>query len=232
MIKVRKSEDRGHFDHGWLNTFHTFSFAEYRNPGFMGFGPIRVINEDRVKAGRGFPTHFHADMEILSYVIDGALEHLDSMGNGSVIRPGELQYMSAGSGVQHSEYNPSKKESAHFLQIWIQPEQHDLPPRYQQITVPESEREGKLRLVASHDGRQNSIAIRQALDLSLATLTRGQRIALPTIAAKNHWVQIVRGAITLNQTLLGEGDGAGVEGEANLEFIGTVPRSEFLVFSF
>ena len=172
MIRVRRAEERGHFDHGWLNTYHTFSFADYHDPDFMGFRSLRVINEDRVEPGRGFGTHGHRDMEIISYVLEGELGHGDSMGTGSVIRPGEVQRMSAGTGVMHSEKNASPMP-VHFLQIWILPERHGITPGYEQKAFPPSERENRLRLVASHDGRDGSLTIHQDVDLYTTTLRDG-----------------------------------------------------------
>src|SRR5213075_3397835 len=161
MMKIRRSAERGHFDHGWLNTYHTFSFADYYDEAFMGFRTLRVINEDRVRGGNGFGTHGHRDMEIVSYVLEGELEHRDSMGNGSIIRPGDVQRMTAGTGVRHSEANPTPDAPVHFLQIWILPERPGLPPGYEQRAFPASERQGRLRLVASRDGREGSVTIHQ-----------------------------------------------------------------------
>ncbi|HLT92764.1 MAG TPA: pirin family protein, partial [Woeseiaceae bacterium] len=176
MIEVRKAEARGHADHGWLDTRHTFSFADYYDPNFMGFGPLRVINEDRVAPGQGFGAHGHRDMEIISYVLEGALEHRDSLGNGSVIRPGDVQRMSAGTGVRHSEFNASETELVHFLQIWILPERPGGEPGYEQKSFPEDERRGRLRLIGSRDGREGSVTIQQDVDLYSSLLWEGQVI--------------------------------------------------------
>src|SRR5574337_1112052 len=179
MVKVRRSAERGHFEHGWLYTHHTFSFADYYDPRHMGFRSLRVLNEDRVRPGQGFPTHAHRDMEIISYVLEGALEHRDSMGNGSVIRPGEVQHMSAGTGVTHSEYNASASESVHFLQIWILPDRKGVTPSFEQKAIPADEIRGKLRLVASPDGRNGSVKIHQDASLYVAVLGPGQEAAHP-----------------------------------------------------
>src|SRR6516164_11143998 len=174
MIQVRKAVERGHFDHGWLNTYHTFSFADYYDPAQLGFRSLRVINDDRVAPGQGFGMHGHRDMEIVTYVLDGALEHRDSMGNGSVLRPGELQRMTAGTGIRHSEFNPSDREPVHLYQIWLLPERRGLQPGYEQKAFPEAERQGTLRLVASPTGERGSLTIRQDARLYLATLLDGE----------------------------------------------------------
>src|SRR5687767_15416914 len=161
MIKIRKSEERGHFDHGWLNTYHTFSFDRYHDPQYMGFRSLRVINEDIVQPGHGFPTHGHRDMEIVTYILEGALEHRDSMGNGSIIRPGNVQRMSAGTGVLHSEFNPSDQDTVHLLQIWIQPSLRGVTPSYEEVTFDEADKRGRLRVIASPDGREGSVRIQQ-----------------------------------------------------------------------
>ena len=229
MIRVRKAEERGHFDHGWLNTYHTFSFDEYYDPRHMGFQALRVINEDRVVPGAGFPTHSHRDMEIVSYVLEGALEHRDSMGNTSVIRPGEVQRMSAGAGVTHSEYNPSRAEPLHFLQIWILPERRGLAPSYAQKAFPEEERRGRLRLVASPDGGAGSVRIHQDARLLSALLAPGQE-ALHELAPGRHaWVQVARGAIAVNGETLTAGDGAAVSEEASV-WLSDKDQAEVLVF--
>ena len=226
MIQVRKSEERGHFDHGWLNTYHTFSFAEYHHPQFMGYRSLRVINEDRVQAGRGFGTHGHRDMEILSYVLEGALGHGDSMGTGSVIRPGDVQRMSAGTGVMHSEKNPSSSEPVHFLQIWIEPEMRGITPGYEQKTFPPEERDGRLRLVASRDGRDGSLTIHQDVDLYTATL-HGAPLEFALRPARYGWIQVSRGSITINGEALQAGDGASIENEGLLKIDG---QGEILLF--
>jgi len=218
MIRVRRAEERGHFDHGWLNTYHTFSFADYHDPDFMGFRSLRVINEDRVEPGRGFGTHGHRDMEIISYVLEGELGHGDSMGTGSVIRPGEVQRMSAGTGVMHSEKNASAMP-VHFLQIWILPERHGITPSYEQKAFPASERENRLRLVASHDGRDGSLTIHQDVDLYTTTLRDGS-VAFDFRPNRYGWLQVARGAVTLNGEELRAGDGAAIEKESQVTIAG------------
>jgi redox-sensitive bicupin YhaK (pirin superfamily) len=214
MIRVRRAEERGHFDHGWLNTYHTFSFADYHDADFMGFRSLRVINEDRVEAGRGFGTHGHRDMEIISYVLEGELGHGDSMGTGSVIRPGEVQRMSAGTGVTHSEKNASAMP-VHFLQIWILPERQGFPPSYEQKAFPASERENRLRLVASHDGRDGSLTIHQDVDLYTTTIRDGS-VTFDFRPNRCGWLQVARGAVTLNGEELCAGDGAAIEQESKV----------------
>jgi quercetin 2,3-dioxygenase len=216
MIAIRNAEERGHFDHGWLDTYHTFSFADYYDPRHMGFRTLRVINEDRVQPGRGFPTHAHQDMEILTYILEGALEHKDSMGTGSVIRPGDVQRMSAGTGVTHSEYNASKTEAVHLLQIWILPEHRGLPPSYEQQGFPEAERRGTLRLVASRDGRAGSVTIHQDAEVYAGVLAKGHAVQHLLRPGRHAWVQVARGAITLNGQPLDAGDGAQVSQEERL----------------
>jgi len=218
MIRVRRAEDRGHFDHGWLNTYHTFSFADYHDPDFMGFRSLRVINEDRVEPGRGFGTHGHRDMEIISYVLEGELGHGDSMGTGSVIRPGEVQRMSAGTGVMHSEKNASAMP-VHFLQIWILPERHGITPSYEQKAFPASERENRLRLVASHDGRDGSLTIHQDVDLYTTTL-RDASVTFDFRPDRYGWLQVARGAVTVNGEELRAGDGAAIEKESQVTIAG------------
>jgi redox-sensitive bicupin YhaK (pirin superfamily) len=218
MIRVRRAEERGHFDHGWLDTYHTFSFADYHDPDFMGFRSLRVINEDRVEAGRGFGTHGHRDMEIISYVLEGELGHGDSMGTGSVIRPGEVQRMSAGTGVMHSEKNASAMP-VHFLQIWILPERHGITPSYEQKAFPASERENRLRLVASHDGRDGSLTIHQDVDLYTTTLRDGN-VTFDFRPDRYGWLQVARGAVTLNGEELRAGDGAAIENESQVTIAG------------
>jgi redox-sensitive bicupin YhaK (pirin superfamily) len=219
MIRVRKADDRGHFNHGWLNTFHTFSFADYHDPDFMGFRALRVINEDWVTPGQGFGTHGHRDMEIVTYVLEGALSHADSMGTGSVIRPGEVQRMSAGTGVMHSEKNASD-EQVHLLQIWILPERHGLRPEYEQKAFPASERDGRLRLVASHDGRDGSLTIHQDVDLYTTTLRDGASVTFDIRPNRYGWLQVARGALSLNGQPLSAGDGAAIENETKLTIAG------------
>ena len=219
MITIRKAADRGHFDHGWLDTYHTFSFADYHDPAFMGFRALRVINDDRVQAGRGFGTHGHRDMEIITYVLEGELGHQDSMGNGSVIRPGEVQRMSAGTGVMHSEKNASDA-LVHLLQIWILPERHGITPSYEQKAFPAAERDGRLRLVASRDGRDGSLTIHQDADLYTVTLRDGASVTHDIRPGRYGWVQVARGTVTLNGQPLTAGDGAAIESEPQVTIVG------------
>ena len=229
MIKIRKAEERGHFNFGWLDTNHTFSFGEYYDPRFMGFRDLRVINEDRVAPGRGFPTHPHRNMEIISYVLEGGLEHRDSMGTGSVIRPGEVQRMSAGTGVTHSEYNHSRSEPVHFLQIWIIPNQTGIRPGYEQKTFGDEEKRGKLRLIASPDGDQGSVTIHQDAKVYATRLEAGEEVVYEIRPGRHAWVQIARGAAEVNGQLLGQSDGAAVSEEQTLTIVGK-ERAEVLVF--
>jgi quercetin 2,3-dioxygenase len=229
MVQVRRSKERGHYDHGWLNTFHTFSFADYYDQEHMGYRALRVINEDSVQPGRGFPTHAHRDMEIVTYVLDGALEHRDSLGTGSTIRPGEVQRMSAGTGVRHSEYNHSKSEPVHFLQIWILPERNGAAPEYEQKAFPEDEKRGRLRLVASRDGRDGSVTVHQDVSLHAALLGAGEKVVASFARGRRGWVQVARGAVTLAGTPLGQGDGAAIDDERSIEIVATEP-AEVLVF--
>ncbi|HEY6147384.1 MAG TPA: pirin family protein [Thermoanaerobaculia bacterium] len=229
MITIRRSGERGGANHGWLDTKHTFSFADYHDPAHMGFRDLRVLNEDRVKAGEGFPTHSHRDMEILSWVLEGQLEHRDSMGNGSVIRPGELQRMSAGTGVRHSERNPSGESPLHFLQIWILPERNGLEPSYEQKEFREEERRGRLRVIASPDGREGSLTIHQDVILSTALLDGPDEISVSIPRGRSAWVQVARGSVDLNGQRLETGDGAAVSREEKLE-LSKGDRAEVLVF--
>jgi redox-sensitive bicupin YhaK (pirin superfamily) len=217
MIAVRKAEERGHFDHGWLNTYHTFSFADYYDPQHMGFRTLRVINEDRVQPGRGFATHAHQDMEIMTYVLEGALAHKDSMGTGSIIRPDDVQRMSAGTGVTHSEYNDSKSEPVYLLQIWILPERRGLTPEYEQKHFPESEKRDVLRLIASRSGRDGSVTIHQDVDVHATILGPGKSVRHALRPGRSAWVQVVRGASQLNGHRLNAGDGAAISDEAAIE---------------
>jgi len=229
MITLRTAHERGHAQHGWLESYHTFSFADYYDPRHMGFRMLRVINEDRVQPGKGFGTHPHRDMEIISYVLEGALEHKDSLGTGSVIAPGEVQRMSAGTGVTHSEFNHSWSEPVHFLQIWILPERTGLPPSYEQRAFPAAEKQGKFRLAASRDGREGSVTIHQAVDLYVSMLAPSEAITHRLSPARYAWVQVARGAITLNDTALSAGDGAAVSEETLLTVTAT-DQAEVLLF--
>jgi redox-sensitive bicupin YhaK (pirin superfamily) len=229
MIQIRRSDERGHAAHGWLNSQHTFSFANYHDPRFMGFRKLRVINEDRVQPGQGFGTHPHRDMEILSYVLAGSLEHRDSLGNGSIIRPGEVQRMSAGTGVTHSEFNHSKEELVHFLQIWIQPEADNLPPSYEQREFPEAERRNMLRLVASREGRDGSVTIHQDVGVYAALLAAGVAVGHPLRRDRHAWIQVARGRVTVNGQSLAAGDGAALSEEPSVR-LAAESEAELLLF--
>jgi len=229
MITVRPSAERGRSELGWLSSRHTFSFADYLDPRHMGFRSLRVINEDRVQPGAGFPTHGHRDMEIVTYVAEGVLEHKDSMGNGSVIRPGEVQRMTAGTGVTHSEYNPSRTEPVRLLQIWILPERQGLAPGYEQRTFPAAEMQGRLRVVASRDGRESSVTLHQDARILAARLAPGEEIVHSFAPGRHAWVQVVRGALALDGTVLAAGDGAAVSDETRLALAAHAP-SELLLF--
>lgn len=217
MLRVRKSEDRGHASHGWLDSYHSFSFADYHDPAHVHFSVLRVINEDRVVPGEGFPTHGHRDMEIVSYVLDGALEHKDSMGTGSVIRPGDVQRMSAGTGVRHSEFNASESEPVHFLQIWILPEKNSIEPSYEQKHFSPAELTGKLRLIASPNGREGSVTIHQDAFLYAAKLEGDTRVTHRLATGRRAYVHVVRGATVVNNAALSTGDGARLEHETIIE---------------
>ena len=229
MITIRKSEERGHFDLGWLDTYHTFSFDQYFDPAHSHFRSLRVINEDRVAAGRGFPTHSHRDMEIITYILSGSLEHRDSMGNGSVIRPGDVQRMSAGTGVSHSEFNPSQSEACHLLQIWIMPKLRNLTPSYEQKFFGEDKRRGQLCLIAAADGRDEAVTIHQDARVYASLLEAGQSIAYQLNDTRHAWLQIARGTLSLNGQKLDQGDGASMSGENQLS-ISAAAASEFLLF--
>jgi len=228
-MQIRKAADRGTADFGWLHSRHTFSFGHYFDPAHMGFGPLRVINEDRVKPGAGFDTHGHRDMEIISYVIDGALEHKDSLGTGSVIVPGEIQRMSAGTGVRHSEYNHSQVEPVHFLQIWIQPSRQGLTPSYEQKAFDPTELDGRLRLVGSPDGGEGSVVIHQDVTLHAAKLDGEVSLEQPLASGRIAWVQVVRGELSLNGQRLEAGDGAALTDTDSLVFA-NARQAEILVF--
>jgi hypothetical protein len=215
-LALRLAEDRGKADFGWLDSRHTFSFGHYFDPKHMGFGPLRVINDDRVAAGGGFPTHPHSDMEIISYVLDGALEHKDSLGTGSIIRPGDVQRMSAGTGIRHSEFNASKTAPVHFLQIWVVPEQKGLQPSYEQKAFAAAEKDGKLRLVASRDGRQGSVTVHRDADVYAALLTGSQRVEHRVREGRGAWLQVARGTLVANGQALRPGDGVSLTGSGVL----------------
>jgi hypothetical protein len=229
MITLRKSAERGHANHGWLDSFHSFSFAGYHDPAHMGFGPLRVINEDRIDPGSGFGTHGHRDMEIISYVLEGELAHKDNMGNGSVIRPGDVQRMSAGRGVMHSEFNHAPADTTHFLQIWIEPNQFGIAPGYEEKRFEEADKRGRLRLVASPDGAAGSVKIHQDAKLYAGLFDQGERAELAIAAGRQAYVHVARGAITLNGTILGAGDAAKLTGEPALTLVDG-ERAEVLVF--
>jgi len=229
MIRIRRSEERGHARHGWLDSHHTFSFADYYDPAHMGFRSLRVINDDRVSPGRGFGGHGHRSMEIVSYVVEGGLEHKDSMGHGSVIRPGEVQLMSAGTGVMHSEFNSSKTDGLRFLQIWILPRAQGGPPRYLQREFPPEERSGKLRLLVSPNGKDDSLVIQQDASIYGSLLDSGQSVAHPLAAGRHAWVQVVRGSVEVNGLRLSEGDGAAISEEETVLLTG-LDAAELLLF--
>jgi len=228
-LTIRKSEDRGRANFGWLDSKHTFSFGHYHDPKHMGFGPLRVINDDRVAPGGGFPTHPHSDMEIISYVLEGALEHKDSLGTGSVIRPGDVQRMSAGTGIRHSEFNASKTESVHFLQIWIIPERKGIAPGYEQKAFDDAEKRGQLRLIGSRDGRDGSVTIHQDVDLYATLLARGEAVEHTVAAGRGGWVQVARGTVVMNGERLREGDGVAVSTSGLLRIEGDTD-AEVLMF--
>ena len=228
-ISVRKAAERGHADHGWLDTWHTFSFSDYYDRRFMGFRVLRVINEDTVAPGRGFPTHGHRDMEIISYVLEGALEHRDSLGTGSVIRPGDVQRMSAGTGVRHSEFNASGTEPVHFLQIWIEPAAAGIAPGYEQKAFADADKQGRLRLVASPDGAEGSVTIHQDALVYATRLQAGEEVEHKLAPGRHAWVQLIRGALSVGGRRLEHGDGAAISGESAVRLVGE-QDAEALVF--
>ena len=229
MLTVRKAAARGHANHGWLDTWHTFSFADYHDPREMGFGALRVINDDKVEPGQGFGMHGHRDMEIITYVLDGALEHKDSMGNGSVIRPGDVQRMSAGTGVRHSEFNPSREERVHLLQIWIEPRIMGVRPSYEEKKFGAQEKKGRLRLIASPDGRDGSVTIHQDANVYAALLDGKDAVAHRLAPARRAYVHVARGAVKVNGVELKGGDGAKITEESEIEFSGA-KQAELLLF--
>jgi len=234
MIQVRKSEERGHAKHGWLDSYHTFSFADYYDPKHMGFRSLRVINEDRVAPGQGFGTHGHRDMEILSYVLEGSLAHKDSMGHQEVLGPNEIQRMSAGTGIMHSEFNPSRIEPVHFLQIWIQPATTGTPSSYEQIRFDPQEKKGKLRLLAApeaEDGVARVTRINQDARVFVSELAKGDEVTYPLGVQRHAWLHVVRGTATVNGTTFHTGDAAAVSGEEKLAIAGAdAEPSEVLLF--
>jgi redox-sensitive bicupin YhaK (pirin superfamily) len=229
MIELRPAAERGHADHGWLDSWHSFSFADYHDPAHMGFGALRVINEDRIAAGTGFGTHGHRDMEIVSYVLDGALAHKDSMGNGSVVRPGDVQRMSAGTGVLHSEFNHQQDAPTHFLQIWIQPDRRGIAPGYEERHFPEADKRGRLRLIASPDGAGGSVTIHQSARLYAGLFDGDERARLELDAGRRAYVHVARGTVSVNGRRLVAGDAARLVGEPAVELDGG-EGAEVLVF--
>lgn len=228
-MDIRRANQRGYADHGWLRSFHTFSFADYYDPAHMGFRALRVINEDRVQPGMGFGAHSHRDMEIISYVLEGALAHKDSLGNGSVIRPGDVQRMSAGTGVTHSEFNHSNDELVHFLQIWILPERAGARPSYAEKRFDEAEKRGRLKLIGSRDGRDGSVVIHQDVALYASVLDEGEQVEHELAKGRGAWLQVTRGAVQVNGEELRAGDGAAVKDEPTLTIRGVEP-AELLLF--
>lgn len=229
MITIRRSNERGHANHGWLDTHYTFSFSDYYDPQFMGFRDLRVINEDFVEAGQGFPKHGHRDMEIITYMISGELSHRDSMGNGETIRPGEVQRMTAGTGVLHSEFS-SPTDKTHLLQIWISPEQNRLTPGYEQELFPSEEKRGKLRLIASRGGEDGSIHINQDVKLYASILKNGEELSLDLDTGRHAWIQVISGSLAVNDETLYAGDGAAISDETLLKAKGLSDGTEFLLF--
>lgn len=229
MITVRKAEDRGHADHGWLDTNHTFSFASYRDPQHMGFRSLRVMNEDRVAPGKGFGTHAHDNMEIISYVLSGALEHKDSMGNGEVLRPGEFQRISAGSGITHSEFNPSSEEPVHFYQIWLVPNVRDIAPSYQQREFGEGEKLDRLRLVASPDGEDGSLSIHTDANVYLSNLAAGAEVGFDLQPGRHGWLQVLSGSVAVSGNQLSTSDGAAITNEDSVSIVAS-EDAEIMLF--
>lgn len=229
MITVRKAEDRGHADHGWLDTNHTFSFASYRDPQHMGFRSLRVMNEDRVAPGKGFGTHAHDNMEIISYVLSGALEHKDSMGNGEVLRPGEFQRISAGSGITHSEFNPSSEEPVHFYQIWLVPNVRDIAPSYQQREFGEGEKLDRLRLVASPDGEDGSLSIHTDANVYLSNLAAGAEVGFDLQPGRHGWLQVLSGSVAVSGLQLSTSDGAAITNEDSVSIVAS-EDAEIMLF--
>ena len=229
MIEVIPSDSRGSADRGWLQARHTFSFADYQNPARVNFGPLRVINEDRIAPGKGFPTHPHKDMEIVTYIISGAIEHKDSMGNGAVISAGEVQRMTAGTGVQHSEFNHSQDDELHLLQLWMLPEENDLEPGYEQIRYSRDDKLNQLRLVGSRDGRDGSLTIHQKVDLYASLLEAGTELTHATDNARKVFVQVIRGDLTVNGQSLAAGDGVQIKDEVSVSIVAS-SEAEILLF--
>ncbi len=229
MINPRKARQRGHANYGWLDTFHTFSFGTYQDPNFNNFRNLRVINEDFVSAGEGFGMHPHRDMEIVTYVLSGALKHQDSMGNGQVLRPGEFQRMTAGTGITHSEFNDSQTDPVHLYQVWLVPQEKDLPPSYEQKPFPQAERLNQLRLVASPDAQQGSLLIHQDARIYLATLEQGRTLSMDIAKGRHAWLQVMQGSVSVNRIALDTGDGAAISDESYFE-ISALSNAEILLF--
>lgn len=229
MIKIRKAEQRGHFDFGWLNTYHTFSFGDYYDPSHMGFRSLRVINEDVVQRGRGFPRHGHRDMEIFTYILQGALQHRDSMGNGSIIRPGDVQRMSAGTGVTHSESNASPDEPVHLLQIWIVPAEEGIAPGYEEKRFPDEEKRNDLRLIISPDAAEGSVKIHQDARVYASVLEPNHEVSHALESGRHAWLQVAAGSVKLNDIQLKHGDGAAVSQEPSITIVAQEP-AEILLF--
>ncbi|REJ70000.1 MAG: pirin family protein [Planctomycetota bacterium] len=223
MIQIRKANERGHANHGWLDTYHTFSFASYHDPKHMGFRSLRVMNEDFVEAGQGFGTHPHRDMEIVTYVLEGALEHKDSMGNGEVLSAGEFQRMSAGTGITHSEFNPSDSQRVHLYQIWLLPDRKGIEPSYEQKRFSDEGRNNKLRLVASQDASDGSLLIHQDARIYLSSLDKGQHVAYTMTTGRHAWLQVLRGSVSINDHMLDTSDGAAVSNESDLAIVANQP---------
>jgi len=229
MITIRKAEDRGHFDFGWLNTYHTFSFGEYYDPKHTRFSTLRVINEDFVQPGHGFPTHGHRDMEIVTYILEGALQHRDSMGTGSIIRRGDAQRMSAGTGVMHSEANPSTEAPVHLLQIWIFPREQDLQPEYEEKKFSDDEKRNRLRLIVSPDGTDGSVRIHQDAKIFASLLDQGQQVDHDLVNGRDAWLQVAAGSVKVNDNALKQGDGGGIREESKITITAAEP-AEILLF--
>lgn len=229
MIKIRPANQRGHYKNSWLDSRHSFSFGEYYDPQHLGFSVLRVINDDLIAPGAGFPTHGHRDMEIITYVLDGAIEHRDSLGTGSVIRPGEIQRMSAGTGVTHSEFNPTGDKPTRLLQIWLLPDRRGLEPGYEQVTIPIASSVSPLVKIACRGGGDDAVAINQDATLYCARLTEAQRADLPLAEKRTAWIQVARGSVSVNGVLLAEGDGAAIRAESNLEIV-AAGAAEVLAF--
>lgn len=229
MITLRNAQDRGHFNIGWLNSYHSFSFGNYYDPNYMGFRSLRVINDDQIKAGAGFPTHGHRDMEILTYILEGSLEHKDSLGTGSIIQRGEIQRMSAGTGIAHSEFNASKIDSCHLLQIWILPDTQGLPPSYEQKSVQVLDYPSKFHLIASPNPTETSVKLHQDVNIYVATFKAGDRVNYSLSSERYAWVQIAQGEVKLNEQILTAGDGAAIHQESELIFTATTD-AEIMLF--